>query len=67
MYYIYDTKPGSASYNMALDEYLFNLCHKKPITFLRLYSWEKPAFSIGVSQKINKVLDLDYIKTHKYE
>jgi lipoate-protein ligase A len=52
---------------MALDEYLFNVCHKKSTTFLRLYTWEKPTFSIGVSQKIDKALNLDYIKKHDCE
>jgi lipoate-protein ligase A len=29
---------------------------------LRLYAWEKPTFSIGVSQKVKRTLDLEFIR-----
>lgn len=47
---------------MAVDEYLFNLCHQKKLGFFRLYSWEKPTFSFGVSQKITRAIDVDFIQ-----
>jgi lipoate-protein ligase A len=47
---------------MAVDEYLFNLCHQKKLGLFRLYSWEKPTFSFGVSQKITKAIDADFIR-----
>jgi lipoate-protein ligase A len=47
---LHDKKPLPAAQNMARDEYLFNLCHQKKLGFFRLYSWEKPTFSFGVSQ-----------------
>ena len=46
---------------MARDEYLFHLCHEKKVGFFRLYSWERPTFSFGVSQKISKAVNIDFI------
>ncbi len=46
---------------MARDEYLFNRCHEKKMGFFRLYSWKNPSFSFGVSQKITKAIDVDFI------
>lgn len=63
---LFEKKPLSASENMARDEYLFNLCHEKKIGFLRLYSWEKPSFSFGVSQKIFKAVNVDFLNKKNY-
>jgi lipoate-protein ligase A len=49
---------------MARDEYLFRLCHEKKCGFFRIYAWERPSFSIGVSQKADKALNLDFIKAN---
>jgi len=57
-----EPEPLSAAENMARDEALFNLCHEKKCGFLRLYDWEKPTFSIGVSQKVKHTLDLEFIR-----
>jgi lipoate-protein ligase A len=46
---------------MARDEYLFQLCHEKKMGFFRLYTWERPSFSFGVSQKISKAVHVDFI------
>jgi len=62
MFYLDQPVPRSAAYNMALDEYLFNLCHAEKQTFLRIYRWRKPSFSIGVSQQIESVLNLQAIR-----
>lgn len=59
---LHEPEPLPAAENMARDEYLFDLCHQKKCGFLRLYSWEKPTFSIGVSQKAGRALDLDFIR-----
>jgi lipoate-protein ligase A len=59
-----EKEPLGAAENMARDEYLFRHCHTHKAGFFRLYSWEQPTFSIGVSQKIDKVLNLDYIEEH---
>ena len=57
-----EPEPLPAAENMARDEYLFQLCHEKKCGFLRLYSWEKPTFSIGVSQKAGRALNLEFIR-----
>jgi lipoate-protein ligase A len=59
---LHEPEPLPAAENMARDEYLFDLCHEKKCGFLRLYSWKKPTFSIGVSQKAERALDLDFIR-----
>ena len=58
---LFEKKPLPAAENMARDEYLFNLCHEKKMGFFRLYSWENPSFSFGVSQEIAKAIDVDFI------
>ncbi len=59
-----EKKPLPAAENMARDEYLFNLCHEKKMGFFRLYSWENPSFSFGVSQEIAKTIDVDFINNN---
>jgi len=57
-----EPEPLPAAENMARDEHLFNLCHEKKRGYLRLYAWEKPTFSIGVSQKAQRALNIDFIR-----
>lgn len=45
---------------MAVDDFLFRSLEDEPSTYLRFYSWEKPTVSIGYSQRIDKVVDLDF-------
>jgi lipoate-protein ligase A len=59
-----ETEPLPAAENMARDEYLFRLCHEKKCGFLRIYTWDRPSFSTGVSQKADKALNLDFIKAN---
>lgn len=59
-----ETEPRRAAENMARDEYMFQLCHESKRGFLRIYAWERPSFSTGVSQKAAKALDLDFIKAN---
>ena len=56
-----EKEPLPAAINMARDEYLFNLCHERKMGFFRLYSWEPPTFSFGVSQKITRAVNLDFL------
>lgn len=65
-YLLNETTPFPAADNMARDEYLFNLCHTRKAGFFRLYSWVVPSFSFGASQKITKVLDLEYIEKNSF-
>jgi lipoate-protein ligase A len=51
---------------MARDEYLFLRCHEKKMGFFRLYTWENPTFSFGVSQKISKAVNVDFVSTNNY-
>jgi lipoate-protein ligase A len=59
-----EKKPLSAAENMARDEYLFLRCHEKKMGFFRLYSWKKPSFSVGVSQKISRAIDENFINNN---
>ncbi len=58
-WYLID-EPSSfpAAENMARDEYLFTLCHRRRCGFFRLYQWSAPTFSLGVSQPVDKAVDL---------
>jgi len=49
---------------MARDEYLFNRCQEKKMGFFRLYSWEIPSFSFGVSQKITRAVNTEFIENN---
>lgn len=51
---------------MAVDEHLFNICHKVKAGFFRIYAWDRPSFSIGVSQKVSNAVDLKYINKNRY-
>ncbi|MDD5669020.1 MAG: lipoate--protein ligase family protein, partial [Candidatus Omnitrophica bacterium] len=50
---------GNPYYNMALDETLFENCLSTGKASLRLYTWDSPAFSVGVSQNIRNEIVLD--------
>jgi lipoyl(octanoyl) transferase len=44
---------NKGSYNMALDEFLWELVEKEPAkVFLRFYGWDKPTMSLGMGQKL---------------
>lgn len=57
---IVDTIPLKGSLNMAVDEYLLHTLGEDSQTYLRFYQWERPTVSLGYSQSIKKVVDLDY-------
>jgi lipoate-protein ligase A len=61
---VHDKEPLPAAVNMARDEYLFQLCHEKKMGFFRLYSWDKPSFSFGVSQKFHKAVNIGFFNQH---
>ncbi len=62
-YLIENKNPLPAAENMAVDEYLFDLCHRERVGFFRIYYWDKPSFSIGVSQKTKKAVNTEYINS----
>lgn len=59
---IIDTTPMKGSWNMAVDDFIFHSLRKEPQTYLRFYRWEKPTVSLGYSQRILKVVDVDYCR-----
>ena len=50
--------PASAAYNMALDEKIFCRYMEDGIPVLRVYSWESPSITIGISQQLESGIDL---------
>jgi len=54
--------PGSASYNMAMDEAIAALVRtrKTPPT-LRFYTWDRPSVSLGCFQSVSDI-DIDYCR-----
>jgi lipoate-protein ligase A len=61
---IVEPEPLPGSWNMAVDERLFQLAETSPRTFLRFYRWEKPTASLGYSQEASRVVDADFCRAH---
>jgi lipoate-protein ligase A len=61
---IIDDTPLDGSWNMAVDEYLFQSLTEHPQTILRFYSWKNPTVSLGYSQKALEVADLEFCKNN---
>lgn len=53
------SKPQDAFYNMALDEALFLSYLKTGVPFFRIYYWDSPSFSIGISQDVDCEIELN--------
>jgi len=51
--------PLRGSWNMAVDEALFKKAEAEGSTFLRFYRWERPTASIGYSQDVRRVADVE--------
>lgn len=61
-YLIIEDRPNSGSWNMAVDEALFNYVQReKGASILRFYRWETPTISIGYHQKVKEVVNLDFL------
>lgn len=60
-----DSKEGSPSFNMALDEALldWNSEGKMP-PVIRFYGWNPATLSIGYFQKVEKEIDMEAVKQH---
>jgi lipoate-protein ligase A len=56
---ILDKVPQKGSWNMAVDDYLFQSLGQEPATYLRFYQWDRPTVSIGYSQKVTQIVDLE--------
>ncbi len=59
---IIDETALDGSWNMAVDDYLFQSLTDEPQTFLRFYSWKNPTVSLGYSQKAPEVADVEFCK-----
>jgi lipoate-protein ligase A len=64
---IINDSPHDAAFNMAADMYLLSLCEQSPAVFVRLYSWEKPSITLGLSEKPQETLDLSAIAVNGVE
>jgi lipoate-protein ligase A len=52
------SEPANAVYNMALDEKIFDRYMEDGIPVFRIYGWESPSFTYGVSQKPGNEIDI---------
>lgn len=59
---IIDDAPLEGAWNMAVDEFLFQSLTHEPQTFLRFYEWKYPTVSLGYSQKVLEVADVEFCK-----
>jgi len=57
-----EPRPLPGSRNMAVDEHLFRSLDDRPRTYLRFYQWERPTASLGYTQKVAKVVDLEFCR-----
>jgi lipoate-protein ligase A len=64
---IVEKKPLDGSMNMAIDDFLFRSLSSEPQTYLRFYRWERPTVSLGYSQDIRKVVDVEYCQNKGIE
>ncbi len=60
--YLDEAAPAPGAWNMAVDDYLFRTLTSIPRTVLRFYRWKRPTASLGYSQRINKVIDIEYCR-----
>jgi lipoate-protein ligase A len=59
---IIDPVPRMGPWNMAVDEHLFRSLGEAGETVVRFYRWARPTASVGYSQAIERVLDLDFCR-----
>lgn len=59
-----EPEPCRGSWNMAVDEVLFMKAQAEGSTFLRFYRWERPTASVGYSQDVRRVADVEYCRKH---
>jgi lipoate-protein ligase A len=56
---LFDQDPLPGTRNMAVDEYLFRLAKSSLNTYLRFYTWLRPTASLGCSQEVSRVVNLE--------
>jgi len=52
---------------MAVDDFLFRSLSSEPETYFRFYRWERPTVSLGYSQDIRKVVDVEYCRKQRID
>jgi lipoate-protein ligase A len=55
---IIDDTCHDAAFNMAADLYLISKCEQAPAVYVRLYSWERPSITLGITEKPGETLDM---------
>ncbi len=58
---IIDDGAHRAAFNMAADLYLLDICKHSPAVTVRLYSWEGPSITLGISEKPEETLDEEVV------
>jgi len=58
-YLLFEPGPLPGSWNMAVDEFLFHQAQQRPATFVHFYTWLKPTASLGCSQEVSRVVNLE--------
>ncbi|HDJ23800.1 MAG TPA: lipoate--protein ligase family protein [Candidatus Aminicenantes bacterium] len=66
-YLLVDRTPKKGSWNMAVDEYLFQQVKREPLTFLRFYAWIRPTASLGFYQKTGRVINLEACRENQVD
>ncbi|MGB6338672.1 MAG: hypothetical protein WBF32_02770, partial [Candidatus Aminicenantaceae bacterium] len=61
---IIDDTLFDGSWNMAVDEYLYQSLTEEAHTIVRFYAWKNPTVSLGYSQKVLEVADVEFCKKH---
>jgi len=56
---LFEPEPLPGSWNMAVDEFLFEQAQQQPATFVHFYTWLKPTASLGCSQEASRVVNLE--------
>ena len=64
---VVDRTPLKGSLNMAIDEFLFQSLEEEPKTCLRFYTWERPTASLGYSQRVSRVVDVDFCQKKRID
>jgi len=59
---IVEPRPLPGSRNMAIDEHLFCRARTEPETFLRFYQWTRPTASLGATQSVERVADVEFCR-----
>lgn len=59
---IVEPRPLPGTRNMAVDEHLFCRARTEPETFLRFYQWTRPTASLGATQSVERVADLEFCR-----